>query len=92
MQAACLSVPVVQVLRCVKALREATSAAKREAGQLTAEQQQLRRQQSSLQKCIQRMQHQVILLTTYPNTRGVEAYLSRTSSHLAGNASSIKVH
>lgn len=62
------SVSVVQVSRRVKGLREAISSAKHEAGQLTAEQQHLRRQQSSLHERIQRMQHQVILLITYPNT------------------------
>ncbi len=51
---------VAQVSRRVKGLREAISAAKHEAGQLTAEQQHLRRQQSSLQERMQRLQHQVI--------------------------------
>ena len=85
MQAAFLrSVSVVQVSRRVKGLREAISSAKHEAGQLTAEQQHLRRQQSSLHERIQRMQHQVILLTTCPTTRGGEAYLSNAPSHPAG--------
>ncbi|BDA42068.1 probable kinetochore protein nuf2 [Coccomyxa sp. Obi] len=42
--------------RRVKALREAIASAKHEAAQLTAEQQHLRRQQSSLQDRIQRLQ------------------------------------
>ena len=65
----------------MKRLREAISVAKHEAGQLNAEQQHLRRQQSSLHKRIQLMQHQVILLITCPNTRGCEAYLAKASSH-----------
>lgn len=48
-----------EVSRRVKGLREQISAAKHEAGQLTAEQQHLRRQQSSLHERIQRLLHQV---------------------------------